>query len=222
MLFYGFLVMCLSAFGIRVKLLSQNDLVSVPSFSDFLKEFVNNWYSFFIECLVEFSGEAIWFCVLICGLFFFFMDSISSLVILFQFSISSSFSNFIVQVQFSAFSLHPSPTPAFPTSLPFPPPPPIIVHVSFIIVPTNPSPFSPEIPSPLPSGHCWPFLSFSVFGYILLVCFVGQVPVKGEILRYVSFTAWLILLSIMLSSSIHAVAKGRSFFFLSAMQDSIV
>ena len=28
--------------------------------------------------------------------------------------------------------------------------------VSFIIVPTNPSPFSLEIPSSLPSGHCRP------------------------------------------------------------------
>ena len=34
----------------------------------------------------------------------------------------------------------------------------------------NPSPFSPEIPSPLPSGHCPPVLNFNIFGYILLVC----------------------------------------------------
>ena len=33
---------------------------------------------------------------------------------------------------------------------------------------------------------------------------------------YLSFTTWLISLSIMLSSSIHAVTKGRSPFFLSA------
>ena len=52
----------------------------------------------------------------------------------------------------------------------FPHPLPIIVHVSFIIVPANPSPFSPEIPSLLPSGHCQPVLNFSVFAYILLVC----------------------------------------------------
>ena len=32
---------------------------------------------------------------------------------------------------------------------------------------------------------------------------------------YLSFPTWLISLSIMLSSSIHAVAKGRSSFFLS-------
>ena len=44
-------------------------------------------------------------------------------------------------------------------------PSPAIVHVSFIIVPTNPSPFSPVIPSPVPSGHCQSVLNFSVFGY---------------------------------------------------------
>ena len=38
----------------------------------------------------------------------------------------------------------------------------------------------------------------------------------GEIIWYLSFTTWLISLSIMLSSSIHAVEKGRSSFFLSA------
>ena len=57
-------------------------------------------------------------------------------------------SNFIViQVQFSAFSLHPSLNPSPPHLLPVSTftPPPIIVHVSFIIVPTNPSPFSPEM-----------------------------------------------------------------------------
>ena len=34
-----------------------------------------------------------------------------------------------------------------------------------------------------------------------------------------SFTAWLISLSIMLSSPIHAVTKGRGSFFLSAARD---
>ena len=45
---------------------------------------------------------------------------------------------------------------------------------------------------------------------------IDYVPVKGEIIWYLSLTAWLISLSIMLSSSIHAVAKGISSFFLSA------
>ena len=77
----------------------------------------------------------------------------------------------MVQVQFSGFpptlSHHPSPShlpPLFP-------PPLVIVHVSFIIVPANPSPFSPVIPSPLLSHHFQqPVLNFSVFGYILLAC----------------------------------------------------
>ena len=70
--------------------------------------------------------------------------------------------------------------------LPFPPTPPhhpspphlpplfpprfVIAHVSFIVIPVNPSPYSPIIPSPTPSGHCQPVLNFSVFGYIFLAC----------------------------------------------------
>ena len=57
--------------------------------------------------------------------------------------------------------------------------------------------------------------------FCLPCSFVDYVPVKGEIIRYLSLTAWLISLSIMLSSSIHAVAKGISSFFLSAGERSI-
>ena len=46
--------------------------------------------------------------------------------------------------------------------------------------------------------------SMSLVIFCLLVCFVDYVPVKGEIIWYLSLTAWLISLSIMLSSSIHA------------------
>ena len=42
------------------------------------------------------------------------------------------------------------------------------------------------------------------------------------IIWYLSFTAWLISLSIMLSRSIHAVVKGMSSFVLSAVWYSIV
>ena len=52
--------------------------------------------------------------------------------------------------------------------------------------------------------------------FCLLFSFVDYVPVKGEITWYLSLTTWLISLSIMLSRSIHAVAKGISSFFLSA------
>ena len=50
--------------------------------------------------------------------------------------------------------------------------------------------------------------------FCLLFSSVDYVPVKGEIIRYLSLTTCLISLSIMLSSSIHAVTKGRSSFFL--------
>ena len=90
------------------------------------------------------------------------------------------FPNFIVvQVQFSAFSPYPSLTPSPPHLPPIstPSPPPIIIHVSFIIVPTNPAPFSPKIPSPLRSSHSWPVLNLSVWLYfaclfVLLIRFL--------------------------------------------------
>ena len=52
--------------------------------------------------------------------------------------------------------------------------------------------------------------------FCLLFSSVDYIPVKGEIIWYLSLTAWLISLSIMLSSSIHAVEKGISSFFISA------
>ena len=58
-------------------------------------------------------------------------------------------------------------------------------------------------------------ISMSLVIFCLLFSFFDYVPVKGEIIWYLSLTAWLISLSIMLSSSIHAVAKGKiAFFFL--------
>ena len=58
-------------------------------------------------------------------------------------------------------------------------------------------------------------ISRSLVIFCLLFCSVDYVPVKGEIIWYVSLTAWLISLTKMLSSSLHAVAKGISSFFLS-------
>ena len=79
---------------------------------------------------------------------------------------------FFLLVKYSFLPFLPTPGQHFspPYFPPLFPPPTVIVHVSFIIVPANPSPFSPEIPSLLPSGHCQPVLNFSVFAYILLVC----------------------------------------------------
>ena len=57
---------------------------------------------------------------------------------------------------------------------------------------------------------------FQCLSSTLLAClFVDWVPLIGEIVWYLSFTSWLISFSIMLSSSTHAVVKGRNFFFLS-------
>ena len=79
-------------------------------------------------------------------------------------------------------------------------------------------PFSPLSHSPSPLAIVRLFLiSMSLVIFCLLFSFVDYVPVKGEIISYLSLTAWLISLSIMLSSSIHAVAKGISSFFLSAL-----
>ena len=52
--------------------------------------------------------------------------------------------------------------------------------------------------------------------FCLLFSFVDYVPVKGEIVWYLSLTTWHISLGIMLSMSIHVVAKGIRSFFLSA------
>ena len=102
----------------------------------------------------------------------------------------------------SAFSPHPStppqtnPPPSPTATLPLD-----FVLVSFIIVPVNPSPHSPLAIVRL-------FLtSMSLVIFCLLFSFVDYVPVKGEIIWYLSLTAWLISLSIMLSSSIHAVER---------------
>ena len=91
-----------------------------------------------------------------------------------------------------------------------PPLPLGFVHLSFIVVSEN---LTPIIPSQFPSGYCQFVLNFNVSGYILLACLFCQLgPVKGGIIWYLSLTTWLFSLSIMLSSSIHAVTKSRSSF----------
>ena len=50
--------------------------------------------------------------------------------------------------------------------------------------------------------------------FCCLIYFVHQIPPTSEIIWYLSFTDWLISLSKISSSSIHAVAKGRNSFFL--------
>ena len=59
-------------------------------------------------------------------------------------------------------------------------------------------------------------ISMSLVIFCLLFSSIAYVLVKVEIIWYLSLTAWLISLSIMLPSSIHAIAKGINTFFLSA------
>ena len=120
----------------------------------------------------------------------------------------------VIQLQLCAFS----PPPSTPNQLKLPPYPistlPLyLVHVSFIVVPVIPSSHCP----PHPPAIVRLFLTtMSLVIFCLLFSFVDYIPVKGEIIWYLSLTTWLNSLSIMLSSSILAVTKGRSSFVLSA------
>ena len=109
----------------------------------------------------------------------------------------------------------PLPTPAKPTSLPCFHPPLWFCLCVLIVVPENPSTHCP-FPRPL-----WLLLDCSYFQclWLYFVCFsllLIMFQLEGEIIWYLSLTTRLISLSIMLFSSIHAVAKGISSFFLSA------
>ena len=78
------------------------------------------------------------------------------------------------------------------------------------------SPCFPFTSCHLPSDYCQFVLYFmSLVIFCLLVCFVDQVPLIGEIIRYLSFTAWITSLSIMLSRSIMLSQRvGAPSFFL--------
>ena len=111
--------------------------------------------------------------------------------------------------------------------LPHPPPPPtcnptpiwlflwILYTCSLMNLPLLSLISYPPPSSPLVTVGLF-FISMPQVIFCLLVCLDDEVILIGEIIWYLSFTVWLISLSIMLSSSIHAVAKGRSSFFLSA------
>ena len=122
----------------------------------------------------------------------------------------------VVQLQLSAFYPHHYPhTPAKPTSLLcFHPPPWFCPCVLYSI---SWKPFPLLSPSLSPLALRLFLISVSLVIFCLLFSSVDYVPVKGESIWYLSLTTWLISLSIMLSSSIHAVAKGISSFFLSAV-----
>ena len=61
-----------------------------------------------------------------------------------------------------------------------------------------------------------PHLQLSVYSVFLCLwfCFAHQIPFINELIWYLSFTAWLISLSMIVSSSNHAVTKGRNSCFL--------
>ena len=77
---------------------------------------------------------------------------------------------------------------------------------------------SPDSPLSFPLVTINLFLSsMSLVLFCSFVCFVHKVLLIDEIIQYLPFSTCLTSLRIMLSSSIHAVMKGRSSFFLSAV-----
>ena len=88
-------------------------------------------------------------------------------------------------------------------------------NIAFKVVPVIPSSQLSPPHSPLPIVRLF-LTSMSLVIFCLLFSSIYYVPVKGEIIWYLSLTAWLISLNIILSSSIHAATKGRSSFFFYA------
>ena len=120
--------------------------------------------------------------------------------------------------KYSCLHLHTSilPHPSHPHLPPSNLPPSALSICPLYMFLNGPSPIIPHYPS-LPSSLVTIslfFISMTLVVFCLFVCFIDYVPVKGEIIWYLSLTIWLISLSIMLSSSIHAVTKGRSSFLM--------
>ena len=125
--------------------------------------------------------------------------------------------NFVLLFNYSfvPFLPIPPPQPSWTPSLPNLHPPPWFCPCVLYSSSYNPlSSLSPPH-SPLPIVRLF-LTSMSLVIFCFLFSSTYYVPVKGEIIWYLSLTTWLISLSIMLCSSIHAVAKGISSFFLSA------
>ena len=116
-------------------------------------------------------------------------------------------------------SLHP--TPAKHTSLPPLHPPPWCCPCVLYSTSCNPLyPLSlPPPPTPTLAIVRLFLTSMSLVIFCLLFSSVDYIPVKGEIIWYLSLTAWFISLSIMLSSSIHAV-KGLISKYIKNSHDS--
>ena len=75
---------------------------------------------------------------------------------------------------------------------------------------------------PLPTTSCHLLSIYESVPFSLLVQFVHQIPHIREIIWYLSFSAWLISLSIMFFRSIYTVTKGKTFYFCMTMQYSVV
>ena len=125
--------------------------------------------------------------------------------------------DFLINVPIqSPFSHHHFPLPHLPPAIL----PPLALSMGplymFLDDPSLPLPHYISLPLPLGTVSLF-FISMSLVLFCSLVCFVDYVPPIGEVIWYLSFTTWLISLSIMLSRSIYAVVKGRSSFFLSAV-----
>ena len=80
--------------------------------------------------------------------------------------------------------------------------------------------YSPP-PSPLDTFRLF-YVSMPLVLLCSLDCFFHQVHLIVDSIWYISFINWLISFSTILSSSIHTDAKGRSSFFLSDVQYSLV
>ena len=131
-------------------------------------------------------------------------------------SLRTIFFFIVIQVHLSPFSPHHQPpAPPIPTSHTWIYPhwlyPCVLYTCSLMTLPLL-SPIIP-LPSPLVTVSLF-FISMSLVIICFLICFVDQVPLVGEIIWYLSFTTWLISLSIMFSRSVHATVKSRISFFL--------
>ena len=83
------------------------------------------------------------------------------------------------------------------------------VHVVWLLPLPSPSPPTSCLPVAVSLSH----LSMPLFLSCLLVYIVHQILHISEIIRYLSFSDWLISLRIIVSRSIHAVAEGKISFF---------
>ena len=175
----------------------HNKMCIILPFGDVFLSFI----SFFVSCLVFcFSiSRKLTYSHLLCLTFLF---------VVYTFLIFKLFYRCSITVVF-IFSPPLCPTPAKPTSLPcFHPP---LWSCPCVLYSSSWKPFSPLSLPPSPLATVRLFLtSMSLVIFCLLFSFVDYVPPKGELIWYLSLTTWLISLSIMLSSSIHAVAKGIS------------